>query len=102
MIHRGVNEIDAAEKIIRVIEMLDEMAQAFRRIGREMKDVFKVVLFKKFFHQVRVCDRALDEFDAGWNVIKKPTAQIIQANDLLPLREQMSANMRADEARRAC
>ena len=56
MIHRGVDEVDAAQQIVRVIEMLDEMAQALRCVGCEMKHMFKMAFSEQSVHQSRVGD----------------------------------------------
>jgi hypothetical protein len=46
VIHGSVDEIDAAEQIVRVIEMLDEMAQAFGGVGGEMENVIEFIFGK--------------------------------------------------------
>jgi hypothetical protein len=66
-----------------------------------MKNVFEFVSGKQLFDQRDVHDRAFDKFHAVGNVIAKTAAQIVQANDLMALLQQMPANVRADETRRA-
>jgi hypothetical protein len=48
VIHRGVDEVDAAQQVVGVIEMLDEMAQALGGVGGQVENVFKLVFAQVF------------------------------------------------------
>lgn len=101
VVHGGVDEIDAAEQVVGVIETFDEMTQALGGVGRQMENMFEPVPGKQLLYQRRVCDRTFNEFHTVGNLITKTAAQIIQTHHLMPLPEQVDANMRADESRRA-
>jgi hypothetical protein len=81
--------------------MLDEMAQALGGIGGEVENVLEFVLREQLFHERGIRDRAFDKLDTRRNVISKAAAQIVQADNLMALLQQMPANMRANETRRA-
>jgi hypothetical protein len=101
VVHRCVDEIYAAEQIVRVVEMLDEVAQALGGIGGQVKDVFEFVLGKNIFDEPGIGDGTFNELYAGWNMVTKTAAQIVQADDLVPLPHQMRRDVRTDEPGRA-
>jgi hypothetical protein len=81
--------------------MLDEMAQALGGVGGEVENVLEFVLREQLFHERGIRDRAFHELHAGRNIIPKAAAQIVQADNLMALLQQMPANMRANETRHA-
>ena len=74
MVNRGVDEVDAAQQIVGVIEVLDEMAQTLGRIRREVEHVIELLLGKQLWHQRLVRDRALDELRAVRKVVAEAAA----------------------------
>ena len=57
----GVEHVDRAENVVRVVEAPDEVRQPLRRIGGEVEDVGELVRPKQLIDELRVHDRAGDE-----------------------------------------
>jgi hypothetical protein len=89
MVHGGIDEVDAAKQIVRVIEMFDEMAQSFGRIGRQVKNMVKLMSGKNLFYECTVRNGSLDKFDTRGNVILKAAAQIVQPDNMMALFQQV-------------
>ena len=70
-VDRRVDEVHAADQIIRVVERLDEVAQSFGGVGGEMEDVIKLVLLEQLGDERLIFYLALDEFGAGGDVFRK-------------------------------
>ena len=66
--HGFVDQVDAAEDIIGVIETPNKMRQPLRRVGRQVIDVTKAVLIKESSQQRVIQDGPLKERYAGRDV----------------------------------
>ena len=101
MIYRSVNEIDAAEQIVCVIEMFDEMAQTLGGVGGKMEDVLELVFGKEPFYKGHIGHRTLDKLHPGRHVVPKTAAQVVQSCYRVICLKQMPADVRADKSGRA-
>ena len=93
VVNRGVDEVDAAEQVVGVIEVLDEMAQALGRIRGEVEDIIELMLGEQPVHQSRVGDRTLDELCAVRKVVAEAAAQVVEAKNPIALVEQAPADL---------
>ena len=60
-VDRGVQQVDAADDVVRVVEALDEVAQAFGGVGGEMVDVREAAVARTRVRPSGVGDAAVDE-----------------------------------------
>lgn len=60
-----IDKVNATDEVVFVIEPANEMAQALRRVSRQMKYVLEVVLRKQALNQRRVGHTALDKQRIG-------------------------------------
>lgn len=90
--YRGVDEIDAADQVVRVVKSSDEVAEPFSGIGGEVEHISKCVLAKQPFDEFWISDTACDKVDSRrfGNVFEETSGKIIQ-NDNLPSRERRFA-----------
>ena len=77
MINRGVDQINAADQVVLVVEFFDEVAESFGSIGREMKYILNAQLRKYRVDQFMVDDASLDKPSPGIYVLYESSAQVI-------------------------
>ena len=99
VVDRGVDQVDAAEQVVLVVEPFDEVAQAFGGERREVEDVREAVLVEQTTHELDVQDRSLDERRARADVAAQAARQIVERDDLVAAREERIDDVRADEPR---
>ena len=61
VVHGGVDQVDAADDVVRVVEALDEVAQALGGIGREVIHVIEAALGEESIDGRVIDDAGLDE-----------------------------------------
>ena len=61
MVDAGVDQVDAPDQVVGVVEALDEVAQPLGRIRGQVVDVVETEVIEQPVHQLVVDDRALDE-----------------------------------------
>jgi hypothetical protein len=98
VVHRRVDEVDAADDVVRVVEALDEVAEPLGRVRGQVVDALEPVLAEQPLDEPDVRDGALDEGAARVDVLLEPAAQVVQHDDLVAGSGQLSGEVGADEA----
>ena len=101
MVDRCVEQVDAADDVVRVVEALDEVAQALGRVGGEVVDVRGADPREDPFDGVGVNDRALHELRACRNVLAETASEIVEHVDLMAAGNQCVGDVRPNEPGRA-
>ena len=70
-IDRCIDQVDASDEVVLVIEASDEVAQTFSSIGCEVKDVFKLMLFEQRLTKLHIVDAALHEGGDRMHIVGK-------------------------------
>ena len=96
-VNRGVDEVDAGEEVVVVVEAADEVAQALGGVGGQVEDVLEGMIGEQLADEGLVGDRSLDERGAGRDVLHEPPGQVIHGNHLMPCGDEMLGDMTADE-----
>jgi len=94
----GVQQIDAAEDVVRVVEAFDERAQAFGSVGGEVIDVIEAALREQPVDERVVHHAAADEFSRTRDVLAEPAGQVIEDGDVVAPRDERVRHVRADES----
>ena len=66
---RFVDQVHAADHIVRVVEPADEMGQSLRGVRGEMVHVLESMLCEERREQIVICDAAVHELHIGWNIL---------------------------------
>src|SRR5207245_1075012 len=82
VVDAGVDQVDAAEQVVGVVEALDEVAQPLRRVGGQVVDVVEAEVIKQPVDQLVVHDGALDEAGFGIDVFLEAARQVIEHDDI--------------------
>ena len=93
MIDGRVDEVDAADEVVRIVEALDEVAQAFRSVRRQVKHVGELAGREQPVDQRGVCHAALDKLRACRHVVGEPSAQVVQHRHAAPPGHQVPGDM---------
>ncbi len=102
VVDRRVQQGDAAEDVVRVVEPADEVAQALGRVGRQVKDVIEPRRGEQVVHQGGVGDVARHEPGAARHVLPEPAAQVVEHGDVVPAANQRVGDVGPDESGPAC
>jgi hypothetical protein len=57
----GVQQIDASDDVVRVVESLDEMTEAFGRVRSEVIDMLETAVREHAIDETIISDAAMDE-----------------------------------------
>src|SRR6266513_779217 len=100
VVDAGVDQVDAAEQVVGVVEALDEVAEALRRVGGQVIDVVEAVAIEQPVEQLVVDDRTLDEAGAWIDVFLEAPREVVEHDDVeAKVVDQVVDDVRADEAR---
>ena len=88
VVDAGVDQVDAADQVVLVVEAPDEVAESFGGIGGQVVDAADAVLAKEPLDQRRVEDAALDERHVRRDVLGEPAAEVVQHHDALAAPDQ--------------
>ena len=97
-VDRGIDQVDAADEVVLVIEPSDEVTQPFCSVRRQVEDVFELVFLKKAVHQVHIVDASFHESGAGMHVVSETTREVVEGNYRMSSSNQMICHVRANEA----
>src|SRR5713226_7104788 len=76
ILHRGVDDIDAADQVILVVEAPYEVRQSLGRISRKMIDVVESG-FEQAFDETDISYRTTHEGCRGGNVLAAVSRQVV-------------------------
>ena len=96
-VDRGVQEVDASDDIVRVIEALDEMTETFGSVRGEVIDMLEMAVREHAVDEMMVGNGALDERGGRGNVLEKAAAEIVKNGDAVTAADQSVRHMGADE-----
>src|SRR5438093_300148 len=97
MVDGGVDEVDAPDQVVLVVEALDEMAQALGGVCGEVEDILEAVPLEQRLDQGIVCDTAANKRGRRIDVFLKASAQVVQYDHPMSHAEQLVHYVRADE-----
>ena len=96
-VHRGVDQVYAADQIIVVVEALDEMAETLGGVGGQVENVLEAMLREQAVHQGLVHNTAFDTFRPGIHVFGETSAEIVQHHHLPSCSNQVVHHVGSDE-----
>ena len=96
-----VDQVDRADQVGLVVVAADEVAQPFGGIGSQMVDVVELLGGKERRQSRIVGHRHLHPAGAGRYVVQEAPAEVVQGHHLHAHVQQMSSDMRSNEAGRA-
>src|SRR5580704_11377091 len=86
-----VDEVDAAQDIVGVIEAADEMRQPLSCVRCKVINVAEAIALKQRSYQVSVRDITLDKLNLDGDVSAESPRKIVKRDDLHSLRGQQGA-----------
>ncbi len=99
VIDRRVDQVDAADDVVRVVEALDEVAQAFRGVGGEVIDVREADAREQAIDGVGIRDAAVHEAGGCRDVLAEPAAEIVEDVHLVSTSNERVGYVRPDKPR---
>ena len=97
-IHGRVHQVHAADEIVPVVEVLDEMRKPFRRIRRQVEDVGEARAGEQVVHQRGVLHAALHELGTCRDVLDEAARQVVEHDDAIARLHEPLRDMRSDES----
>src|SRR5581483_9905753 len=94
----GVDDVDRAEDVVRVVEAPDEMGEPLRRVRGEVEDVGEAVLPEQLVDELGIRGRAEDERRAGRHVLLVAAAEVVEHDDVVTGLDEVPRDVGADEA----
>ena len=94
----GVDKVDAADEVVLVVEVLDEVAQSLGRIGRQVEYIGKLLAREKIIHELDILHGSLHEFCACRHVFRKTARQVIQHDHAIARFDEPFSHVRSDKS----
>ncbi len=95
---RGVDQVDAPDEVVLVVEAPDKMAEALGGIGGQVVHVGEAVLREEPFHKGIVGDGAMDKDRLRVHLVLEAAAEVVQHHHAMAHGQQVLHDMGADEA----
>ena len=98
VVHAGVDQVDAADQVVLVVEAPDEVAEPLGGVGGQVVDALERGARRRAARPARWSRMlALDELSPGVNVLGEAAAEVVEHDDVRGPRGG-SGDVRADEA----
>jgi len=96
--YRSIQDVDASDDVVRVVEAADEVREALGGVGREVIHVVVAAVGEKGIDEIDVGHRALAERRFVGNVVGKATGEVVDRDDFVAELDAVPGDMRADES----
>jgi hypothetical protein len=93
----GIQQVHAAYDVVRVVEALDEVTQAFGGIRGEVVDVIEALFGEQPVDQRVINHAAADECGCRRYVLAKAATQVVEDRDVMAARDQGVRHVGADK-----
>jgi len=97
LVHSSIDEIHAANEVVFVVELLDEVAQSFRGVCRQMEHILELMVAEKPIDKAAVHNTALDKLGLRVDILDPATTQIVKHHNVVPAPNQLIDNVGANE-----
>jgi hypothetical protein len=72
VVYCSINQIHRTNQVVAVIKALDEVAQAFSCVGRDVINIIEGMAIKKAINELMIQNRALNKCGFGRHIVAKP------------------------------
>lgn len=83
MIDRSIDQIDATDQVVLVVELFDKVTQPFRRVRSQMKHKIEFAIGEHPLDQIFISHATPDKPCSFVDVVQKPTTKVVDNLDCM-------------------